>query len=200
MGNYDVPMFFIGLWFTYLILLKRPERDFERHDENQPPGPTDSREFLRWQRGRATSVLFSPRLHHWFIGEDYHDDTQPPARYYANELQYLLHWAWQLPLSYLALDTMYHYFVIQDPYWINLEMYWWEPYDADALRRTIVVWVSCWAITSLLECLISPLFLFLHLAGILGRTWSPHMHPPAFGSPMQILSRGVRGFWARGGF
>lgn len=26
MGNYDVPLFFIGLWFTYLILLKRPER------------------------------------------------------------------------------------------------------------------------------------------------------------------------------
>ncbi|KAM3416665.1 hypothetical protein BST61_g8256 [Cercospora zeina] len=200
MGNWDVLTFFILLWFFYLNLLRHPEWEFSSLQDTRLQAPENEGQFLRQQRTKATSVLFSPRLQYIIIGEEHHDKTQPPDLYYADEVQYLVHLAWQLPLSYLALDVVHNYLVVKDPYWTNLEISWLEPYGSAAVLRTLVVGMSCWAFTSLLECIAGPCFLFAHLAGFLDRHWSPHMHRPAFGSPMHVLRRGVRGFWARGGF
>ncbi|KAI5362104.1 hypothetical protein Slin15195_G057560 [Septoria linicola] len=181
MGNWDFAMFYVAIWHFYLCIYKNSDWDLnELRYRSREEGEQSTAELLVQQQIKALTLLFSPRLHFWTIGEPTHDRKQRLKPYHASTTAYLIRMSWQLPLSYLYA--------------------WWEREESVWFERTMVVWGSCWAVLSLLECFIGLIFLLGSLCRLLGPTWSPVHHPPMFGNSMRLLTHGLRGFWAKDGF
>ncbi|MCJ1248467.1 hypothetical protein MMC30_005685 [Trapelia coarctata] len=177
----------------------RPSRISPLTTWEEPYPPTFLRR-LPW----VFTLIFSIRLCNWRISSPQHDAKQPHAS--ISRLAYIRRSLLIASTSFLILDTA-AICVKNDPYFLSptlgitsalppvsansiwpLSIYHLLP---PPIARVLILCGHIYPLLTLPSALLSlPLLL-------LPEPWSPHTHPPLFGSFAAIPRRGLRGLWGQ---
>lgn len=219
MRSVDVLSVDLALWSFNLLAFRDPRATFKRvwvkrdsstvsgnrredHSSHvwDEPYPSDLSARIPW----VLAVILSFRYTHWKIGDEHHDQTQPPKT--ASRSTYLKKTFIVVLCNYLLLDVARSY-VETDPYFFH-PMSIDTPFPpftpkipvAFAFLRLLpprLVRASCLAgqLCSAVNLLFNLPSLLAAAIGILPDEWSPHTWPGFFGPFSAVSTSGLRGLW-----
>ncbi|KAF2481181.1 hypothetical protein BDY17DRAFT_300829 [Neohortaea acidophila] len=156
---------------------------------------------LSWVLNLLTSIRFN----NWKINLPSHDTHQPPSPAFPTRKALFLQALLSLTRGYLILDLTSAY-THSDPYFTNPHIPISSPLPTTITTlfplppqflRAMILSAQAWALISQIFYAPALLPLALNACSLIPDSWSPHTWAPYFGSPLDVLAHGVRGFWGR---